>query len=164
MSDLRKAFKALRAHALRHPGTREDLPWGESAIKVRGKTFLFMRCEGNELGLSVKLNDNHEFALEYPFTSPTGYGLGKAGWVSSKFAGKDKPPLDVLMAWIDESYRNIAPKKLLGALTKIKTAAEPPQPSRADRGGRRGPRPRTRKARRAPKAATRKSPRRKPPA
>ena len=164
MSDLRKSFKTLRAHALGYPETREDLPWGESAIKVRGKTFIFMRCGGGSLGLSVKLSDHHEFALEYPFTSPTAYGLGKSGWVSARFEGKAKPPLDVLTAWIDESYRNVAPKKLVMALQKKETAATPSQPSPADRDGHRARRPRTREARPVPKAARRKSPRRKQPA
>src|SRR5215472_14132965 len=113
MAAIDAAFKALRTFALKYPGTREDKPWGESAIKVCGKTFVFMRCENKELALSVKLTDRHEFALEYPLASPTGYGLGKSGWVSCRFAGKDKPPLDVLRAWIDESYRAVAPKKLI---------------------------------------------------
>jgi predicted DNA-binding protein (MmcQ/YjbR family) len=118
MPGFEKAFRDLRAYALKFPETREDLPWGESAIKVRSKTFVFMRCSKTEMGLSVKLTDHHEFALEYPFTKPTAYGLGKSGWVSCTFSGKDKPPLDVLKAWIDESYRNIAPKKLLAELKK----------------------------------------------
>ena len=116
MATIDAAFRDLRKFALGYPQTREDKPWGESAIKVRGKTFVFMRCENKELWVTVKLTDRHEFALEYPFASPSGYGLGKSGWVSCRFSGKDKPPLDVLKAWIDESYRAIAPKKLLAAL------------------------------------------------
>jgi predicted DNA-binding protein (MmcQ/YjbR family) len=170
MSELRKAFKALRTCALAYPETREDLPWGESAIKVRGKSFLFMHCDGKKLGLSVKLSRNREFALEYPFTSPTAYGLGKSGWVSSRFEGKAKPPLDILEAWIDESYRNIAPTKLVDALTvanalrPTESAAAPSRPSRADRGERHAPRLRKSQSCRAPKAARRKSPRRRRPA
>src|SRR5260221_468099 len=116
MPTLDVTFRALRTSALKYPETREDQPWGESAIKVRGKTFLFMRCENGQLGLSVKLTEHHEFALEYPFASPSGHGLGKSGWVSCKFAGKDKPPMDVLSAWIDESYRAVAPQRLVATL------------------------------------------------
>jgi predicted DNA-binding protein (MmcQ/YjbR family) len=107
-----KAFEALRKFALSYPETREDHPWGDTAIKVRGKTFVFMNVAEGRLGLSVKLAAHHEFALEYPFVTPTRYGLGKSGWVTAAFAAKDKPPMDVLMAWIDESYRAIAPKRL----------------------------------------------------
>jgi hypothetical protein len=45
------------------------------------------------------------------------YGLGKSGWVSAKFADGDKPPVDMLKAWIDESYRAQAPKKLVKTLS-----------------------------------------------
>jgi predicted DNA-binding protein (MmcQ/YjbR family) len=110
------AFKALRKFALKYPETREDKPWGESAVKVRGKSFVFLRCEGKELMVTMKLSARHEFALEYPFASPSRYGLGKSGWVSCRFTSKDKPPLDVLKAWIDESYRAVAPKKLVSML------------------------------------------------
>jgi predicted DNA-binding protein (MmcQ/YjbR family) len=106
-------FQHLRAIALTYPETREDLPWGESAIKVRGKTFVFMRDSADEFSLSVKLPQSREFALEYPFTASTGYGLGKSGWVTARFARKDKPPLDVLEAWIGESYRAVAPKSIV---------------------------------------------------
>src|SRR5579871_2686577 len=169
MSELRTAFRTLRARALAYPETREDLPWGESAIKVKGKTFVFMRCESNLLALSVKLSERHEFALEYPFASPTRYGLGKSGWVSCRFEGKAKPPLDVLFAWMDESYRTIAPKRLVeridaGGPSPKESDAAPLRPSRADRGGPHGPRPGKPRVRRARKAATRKSPRRRRPA
>jgi predicted DNA-binding protein (MmcQ/YjbR family) len=108
-----KPYERLREIALAFPETREEFPWGECAIKVRRKTFLFMRESEDGLSLSVKLPQSREFALEYPFTEPTRYGLGKSGWVTAKFGAKDKPPLDVLEAWIGESYRAIAPKALL---------------------------------------------------
>jgi len=116
MSALNKAFRDLRAFALDYPETREDKPWGETAIKVRGKSFVFLHGEGGELMVTLKLSDRHEFALEYPFASPSRYGLGKSGWVSCRFSRKDKPPLDLLKAWIDESYRLVAPKKLVASL------------------------------------------------
>ena len=116
MSALKRAFEQIRSFALTYPDTREDLPWGESAIKVKGKTFVFMRVEESVFGVTVKLPNLREFALEYPFTKPTGYGLGKSGWVTATFGAEDKPPLDILKAWIDESYRAIAPKKLVASL------------------------------------------------
>lgn len=113
MATLKQAFERLRKFALTFPETREDHPWGESAIKVKGKTFVFMGCDGKRLGLSVKLPKSREFALEmHGFTKPTAYGLGKSGWVSAEFAAKDKPPLDVLEAWIAESFHAVAPKKV----------------------------------------------------
>ena len=115
MATLRQAFNRLRAKALAYPEKREDLPWGESAIKVKGKTFVFMRVDKQMLHLSVKLPQSREFALEYPFTKPTAYGLGKAGWVTAEFTSQQSPPLDVLEAWIEESFHAIAPKKVTAA-------------------------------------------------
>lgn len=113
---LKDAEEQVRALALGYPETTEDFPWGHSAFKVRGKAFCFMALEGATLNLSMKLPQSREFALEYPFTTPTGYGLGRSGWVSSAFAAGDDVPLDVLTAWLDESFRAIAPKKLVATL------------------------------------------------
>ena len=66
--------------------------------------------------MSVKLPVSCEEALELPFTKPTGYGLGKAGWVSASFGPEDAPPVGILKSWIAESYRAVAPKKLVEEL------------------------------------------------
>lgn len=102
------AFERLRKCALSYPEAHEDHPWGETAIKVRGKVFVFLGADG----LTVKLRRSLEFALEYPGTKPAAYGLGKSGWVSSGFGTRNTPPLDVLEYWIAESYSAVAPKKL----------------------------------------------------
>jgi predicted DNA-binding protein (MmcQ/YjbR family) len=118
---VKKAFAELRRYALSFPETREDLPWGESAIKVKGKTFVFMRGDGKELHVSVKLPQSAPYALDQKFTEPTGYGLGKSGWVTADFAGRAEPPLALLKDWIEESYRAVAPKKLLRPTAKPAT-------------------------------------------
>lgn len=110
------AFDRLRALALSLPETTEEFPWGESAFKVKGKTFVFTRNDGSGLRLSCKLPRSCEFALEYPFTERTGYGLGKTGWVTASFAPGEAPPIDILEAWIGESYRAVAPRKLAAAI------------------------------------------------
>ena len=114
---LKKTYDALREYANTYPETHEDYPWGELAVKVKGKAFLFMRHEGEVLSLSTKLPSSRDMAADLDFASPTGYGLGKSGWVTSRFEGKSaKPPLDLLKSWIDESYRAVAPKKLVKTL------------------------------------------------
>ena len=107
---------ALRDFAMRYPEAHEDFPWGERVVKVKGKVFLFLGGKDDDLSLSVKLPSSGLIALGLPFASPTGYGLAKSGWVTARFGPKDKPPLEVLRAWIDESYRAVAPKKLVAAL------------------------------------------------
>jgi len=101
-------FERLRKRALGYPGATEDHPWGETAIKVNGKVFVFL----GEDGMSVKLPQSRDIAHDLPFTEPTHYGLGKHGWVTAHFDRKQKPPIRLLETWIDESYRAVAPKKM----------------------------------------------------
>jgi predicted DNA-binding protein (MmcQ/YjbR family) len=112
----RKAEEQLREFALGYPEAVEEFPWGERAIKVRKKVFVFMVANGTGLHLSTKLPDSAAFALSHPFATPTGYGLGKSGWVSAAFTPGQRPPVDLLCDWIDESYRAIAPKTLVKQL------------------------------------------------
>jgi hypothetical protein len=55
-------------------------------------------------------------ALSLPFAEPTGYGLGKSGWVTARFAAGDDVPVPMLIGWVDESFRAVAPKRLLAKL------------------------------------------------
>lgn len=110
------ALVRLRALALAYPEATEESPWGHVAVKVRGKTFVFLSDEGGGLGMSCKLPSSHGAALLLPFAAPTGYGLGKSGWVSASFPAGARPPEALLAEWIDESYRAIAPKKLVALL------------------------------------------------
>ena len=106
----------LREHALGYPETVEDFPWGHRAIKVRGKAFVFLAADGGELSMSVKLPRSGFQALALPFTEPTGYGLGKSGWVTARIAPGDRALVEQCRSWIDESYRAIAPKRVVAAL------------------------------------------------
>jgi predicted DNA-binding protein (MmcQ/YjbR family) len=103
----------LLSFALRYPEAYEDHPWGECVAKVRKKVFVFLSVPDGVLHVSVKLPESASIALGLPFVAPTGYGLGKSGWVTATFRPKDRPPVDVLKQWIDESYRAVAPRKLL---------------------------------------------------
>ncbi len=116
MADLAAAFERLRAHGLALPETVEEHPWGHSALKVRGKTFVFLNLEAERLSLSTKLPVSRDFALMLDFTAPTGYGLGRSGWVTSAFEPGDEIDLELLGRWIEESYRAIAPKRLAALL------------------------------------------------
>ena len=101
----------VRAFAFGLPEAWEDHPWGESVAKVGKKVFVFFGTDQPPDGgcwLGVKLPESKEDALALPFTKLMGYGLGRAGWVGIQ-APADMP-LEVLTAWVDESYRTVAPK------------------------------------------------------
>ena len=112
-SHLVRAEKKLRAHGLALPEAYEDFPWGERALKVAKKVFVFLRCDpADGLSLTVKLGAASDEVLHLPFTAPTGYGLGKSGWVTARFTSSEQPPVEILCDWIVDSYRLVAPKKL----------------------------------------------------
>ena len=111
-----RAEAALREHGLAYPETVEEFPWGHRALKVKSKSFVFLAFEDDALSISVKLPHSNEAALMLDFAEPTGYGLGKSGWVTARFVGRRKVPLDMLRQWIDESYRAIAPRRLVKTL------------------------------------------------
>jgi predicted DNA-binding protein (MmcQ/YjbR family) len=110
----------LKALALAFPGAFEDHPWGDTVVKVNKKIFVFLGSSGptDRLSLSVKLPDSSDEALTMPFTSPTGYSLGRAGWVTARFEPGDSVPFDILCDWLEESYRTVAPKKLVAELDR----------------------------------------------
>ena len=113
---LTRAEAELRKYALAYPQTTEEHPWGHRAIKVKGKTFVFLTLFDDLLRVTVKLPQSGRVALLSPFAEPTGYGLGKSGWVTAKFSATDDIPVDLLQQWIDESFRAVAPKKLVAQL------------------------------------------------
>jgi predicted DNA-binding protein (MmcQ/YjbR family) len=101
----------LREYALGFPETTEAFPWGESVFKVKGKTFVFMRADPDELSFSVKLPSSGKKALALPGSEPTHYGMGAKGWVTLRPTAKTS--IELLSSFIDESYRSIAPKRVL---------------------------------------------------
>lgn len=120
-----QAIAELRALAMSYPQTKEDFPWGHSAFKVKSKTFLFLTGDEKCLRVSLKLPESAQIALLQPFAKPTGYGLGKSGWVTAEFRPKDHVPLDLLAGWLEESFRAIAPKKLADAARPAMHEPEP---------------------------------------
>jgi predicted DNA-binding protein (MmcQ/YjbR family) len=115
----RKAMARCKEFALSMPGAWEDHPWGDTVVKVGKKIFVFMGIDGDDaVGASVKLPDSREQALSMAGTEPTGYGLGRAGWVSARFGPGEDVPVDIMCDWIEESYRAVAPKKLVAELDR----------------------------------------------
>jgi predicted DNA-binding protein (MmcQ/YjbR family) len=121
-----RAEAALTAFALKYPGATEDHPWDHIAVKVKGKMFLILGGTDDMLSVTAKLPSSGRMALMFPFASPTGYGLGKSGWVTGQFGPADAIPVDRLTEWIDESYRAVAPKKLVAELDGVAPAAKKP--------------------------------------
>jgi predicted DNA-binding protein (MmcQ/YjbR family) len=105
----------LLAHALAKPAAWEDHPWEESVAKVGKKVFLFINGLQPDAGarFTVKLPDSFEEALLLPWVTPAGYGLDRGRWVTVD--APDDAPIDMLLDWIDESYRAVAPRRVLAS-------------------------------------------------
>ena len=117
-ADPKATRRAVLAYALGLPGSWEDHPWGERVVKVGKKIFVFGGLDDDHPGgpgIGVKLASSQPMALAQPGVVPSGYGLGKAGWVSVSLA-ECPLPIDVFFDWVLESYRAVAPRRLAAEL------------------------------------------------
>ncbi|MFI7439256.1 MmcQ/YjbR family DNA-binding protein [Nonomuraea indica] len=120
MTDWHQVREALREFAVGLPEAHEDHPWGDTVVKVGKKVFVFLGVdeptEKWDPSFSVKLlSEAHGHALTVEGAAPTGYGLGRAGWVTVPLLA-ELPPTEVLLDWVEESYRAIAPKRAVRLL------------------------------------------------
>lgn len=126
-----RKWDQVRAFALGLPSAVEDRPWGEIVIKVdhpprpkrnglrRGPMFLWLGRPDSP-AIAVKLKASYDQAVAVGgATATTMSGLGQWGWLTLHLADTD---LDLLHDWTEESYRNVAPKKLVAELDKRRSA------------------------------------------
>jgi hypothetical protein len=120
-------LEELRAFGLAYPGAHTKSPWpGHLDLAVNDKTFAYLSLPGEPFHISCKLPKSAAVALMLEGCKPAAYGLGKSGWVAAEFPDGKLPPIDVLKAWIDESYRAQAPKKLIAQIAGGAPAATKP--------------------------------------
>ena len=116
---VKQAEQKLIKYALSFPETALEHPWGHDVVKVKGKMFASFGGQAGtpgEFSMSVKLPVSSEMALTLPWVEPTGYGLGKSGWVTARLKKGADFDIDTMKGWIDQSYRAVAPKTLVKAL------------------------------------------------
>jgi predicted DNA-binding protein (MmcQ/YjbR family) len=113
----------LRDFALLLPGAWEDFPWGERVAKVGKRVFVFFgHDQRRPRFVTVKLVESHGHALAVEGAAPSGYGLGRAGWVNVPVHAEGVNA-GLLCDWIEESYRLVAPKRLVAELDRRSTGA-----------------------------------------
>jgi predicted DNA-binding protein (MmcQ/YjbR family) len=86
---------------------------GEPTFRVRGKNFIF--TDRTASGLSVKLPKEEAAAVVAtdPGAVPTGYGLGRHGWVSVEVGdAADDERWQQIEEWVRTSFTLVAPKSL----------------------------------------------------
>ena len=113
---VKEAKKRLIAYGLTFPEAGLDHPWGQDSLKVNGKIFADFGGRDGEFSMGVKLPVSSEMALTLAWVEPSGYGLAKSGWVTARLKSGANFDIDTMKGWIAQSYRAVAPKKLVKLL------------------------------------------------
>lgn len=111
--DLPGEFRTL---ATVYPEFNEGTSCSKVAFKVRKKTFVFVEQKQDDWNAMIKLSDSLAEAETLAKKTPDNISVGKHGWVTLRFANGKGPSKSVLKRWVDESFRLMAPKKLLAML------------------------------------------------
>jgi len=108
---------ALQAIASSYPEVSESPSCVNRSFKARKKSFLFLgEKSGGLLRLMVKLDAGIESAEEVAEQHRGEWKVDGPGWITGNFTEATAPPIDTMAAWIDESFRLLAPKTLVAQL------------------------------------------------
>lgn len=115
-----RQWDRVRAFALSFPNAFEDFPWGVPAVKVATGSkwpplFVWLGARDADVhAVYVKLTASYEQAVAIAGAFPTTMsGVGQWSRLTVPLPVSD---VDLLLDWIDESYRNVAPKRLVRLL------------------------------------------------
>lgn len=109
--------QTLQEFASSYPEVNESPSCVNRSFKAGKKSFLFLgEKPDGMLRLMVKLDNGIDTAQAVAKENPDGWKVGGPGWITGNFTEEMAPPLDTLTAWIDESYRLLAPKTLVAQL------------------------------------------------
>ena len=112
---LAKTPKGWNKLALRYPEAEAGTSCNRTAYRARKKGFLFVGTKDDSYNLMVKLGASRADAKKLAKKDPR-FAVGSTGWVTATFQAKETPPRGLLEKWIDESYREVAPKPLVEML------------------------------------------------
>jgi predicted DNA-binding protein (MmcQ/YjbR family) len=85
--------------------------WGdEVTYRVRKKNFVFTHATTTTMSVKLSLDEAEAVIATEPGAEPTGYGMGRYGWVSVDVG--DDPDWEQITEWVRTSYTLVAPKTL----------------------------------------------------
>ncbi|HVE84945.1 MAG TPA: MmcQ/YjbR family DNA-binding protein [Myxococcales bacterium] len=117
MTAPKAAYEKIKETALGYPGAELAVILGDhEVVRVKDKVFLWLGGENQGCYFGVRLPESQDAAMALPFVEPMGYGMAKWGWVGAKFEKGQDVPLDMVLQWVEESYRKVAPKRLVAQL------------------------------------------------
>lgn len=110
------ASERLRTQALELPEVEEGSSCVNRAFKAAGKNFAFVGERRGDCTLRLKLSDALPEVERLAETQPERFQVGTGGWTLVVFPPDDPPGPDQTERWITESYRLLAPKRLVAEL------------------------------------------------
>lgn len=116
MTAPKAAYEQIKQAALGYPGAELAVILGDhQVVRIKDKVFLWL---GDDDGcyFGVRLPHSQDAATALPFVEPMAYGMAKWGWVGATFKKGDDVPVKMVLEWVEESYRKVAPKKLVAQL------------------------------------------------
>lgn len=103
----------IRIHALTFPEVVEGTSCVNRAFAAGGKNFAFLGEKADVCRLRLKLADSIPEVEQRAATDPDRWQVGTGGWVLLTFPPSDAPKIADLRRWITESFRLLAPKKIV---------------------------------------------------
>ncbi len=86
---------------------------GEPTFRVRKKNFVFSDTEATGLSVKLPVEEAEAVVATDERAEPTGYGLGRHGWVSVTIGDDaDEDRWEQIREWVRISYTLVAPKTL----------------------------------------------------
>jgi predicted DNA-binding protein (MmcQ/YjbR family) len=114
-------LKKLRAICLSLPNTKETLSWGSPHFRVGEKIFCGIGDEKGVLAIGFKLEMDHADAVIQDPRFWRAPFVGRYGWVS--MAVTPRMNWRQVKAFVEESYRLIAPREKTRTAPKTQRAA-----------------------------------------
>ncbi|MDW3176958.1 MAG: MmcQ/YjbR family DNA-binding protein [Acidimicrobiia bacterium] len=107
----------LQRFASQYPEVSESPSCVNRSFKARKKGFLFLgEKPGGVIRLMVKLDEGIASAEKVAREHPDEWNVSGPGWITGNFTDESAPPIETMTAWVDESYRLLAPKTLVRQL------------------------------------------------
>lgn len=86
---------------------------GEPTFRVRGKNFVFSDQQARHLSVKLPKQEAEAVVATDVAAEPTGYGLGRHGWVSVALPARPSTARwREVEEWVRTSYTLVAPKRL----------------------------------------------------
>jgi predicted DNA-binding protein (MmcQ/YjbR family) len=102
--------------------------WGDQpTFRVGGKNFVFASPEATAISVKLPVGEASAVVATDPRATPTGYGLGRHGWISVDLTGRlGTARWREVEEWIRTSYTLVAPKRLARRVLGEDAGSGPP--------------------------------------